>query len=80
MGKYKISIINRGSKPATLCYDLLSIYDGNEVGISPSPQPNGIYLKPGENQTIWYFLDVSYRTGISPEEMEGEHHKSKGCN
>ncbi|RLE81825.1 MAG: hypothetical protein DRJ51_02995 [Thermoprotei archaeon] len=75
-GKYGIIVRNRGSTPISLRYDVFSIYDGKEVGISPFPQPGMICLQPGENQTIWYFLDVSYRTGLTPEsaEVEGEHH------
>ncbi|MCD6369068.1 MAG: hypothetical protein J7L38_04640 [Thermoproteales archaeon] len=46
------------------------------MGISPFPQSNTIYLQPGENQTIWYFLDVSYRMRLTAEslEVEGEYH------
>jgi len=32
-GKYKISLINRSSKPVTLCYNVYSILNGEEVGI-----------------------------------------------
>jgi len=70
--KNKVLVYNHGSKPITLLFNVFSIYDDNEIEVSPFPQPFTLYLGPGENQTIWYFLDVSFRTGITNEDLESE--------
>ncbi len=71
--KNNISVVNERDEPVTLQFQISSHYDDTEVpDISPFPQPYTLYLAPGENQTIWYFLDVSYRTGLDPEEASKE--------
>jgi len=61
--KNGIEVRNIGNEPVTLTFHV-SAESGDIVvsDISPFPQPYTLYLDPGENQTIWYFIDGSYRS------------------
>ena len=64
--KKGITVTNNRSTSVTLGFKISSSYDDTTIPeISPFPQPNSLYLSPGENQTIWYFLDKSYRSGLT---------------
>jgi len=63
-------VVNTGLSYLELEYNATCLETGYEI--SPFPQPSSLYLDPGENQTIWYFLDVSLRTGLTNEDMEVE--------
>jgi len=55
--KYGVRVYNRGSKPVHLSFDVRVVEE--DRGLSPFPQPPELYLEPGENQTIWYFVEIA---------------------
>ncbi|RLE48639.1 MAG: hypothetical protein DRJ33_08830, partial [Candidatus Methanomethylicota archaeon] len=70
--KNKVEVKNIYGKPLTLSFDVLVKCEEEWIGISPFPQPFNLYLDPGESQTIWYFIDLSYRSCGAQMMAEGE--------
>lgn len=66
--KRNVAVRSISSENLSLDYEVTCVETG--TGISPFPQPQSIYLTPGESENIWYFLDVSYRTGLDAQDME----------
>ena len=57
-----VRVKNVWGKPLSLSFDVAVKCEEGWVGVSPFPQPFNLYLDPGENQTIWYFIDLTYRS------------------
>ncbi len=66
-----IAVKNTTSGPLFLNFTVTCLETG--MDISPFPQPNELFLQPGESQKIRYFLDLSWRTGLGPNSPPGEY-------
>ena len=67
-----VKVRNAGPEKLSLTYNVVVKCREGWVDISPFPQPFNLYLDPGENQTIWYFIDLTYRSCEARYLTEGE--------
>jgi hypothetical protein len=71
--KRNVTVVNTGNSYLELEFVLYYVeINTNQTGW---PQPNYLYLDPGENQTIWVVID-SYFTGVSTSSPEGTYNRT----
>jgi hypothetical protein len=64
----KRNIVVRNASSENLKLDCKFIVQ--ETGEETEPWGLFAYLEPGECDNVWYYLDVSHRTGLTPHDME----------
>ncbi|MBI5872409.1 PQQ-binding-like beta-propeller repeat protein [archaeon] len=70
--KHSINVTNLANENLSLSFRV-GVQETNIYDISPFPQPNALYLEPGQTESIIYFLDPSFRTNLTNNAPPGNY-------